>query len=246
MKRSIAYLALFLVGTLSCKKDSKNPGTDEIAVSPNDFLSSSAYKKLTIQIQFVSGFQPDANSISHLKTFLEQRLNKPYGIEFVYKSMPSPGKSAITLNDVSSLERSNRLVHHDGSDITAYICFIDGDYSQNSGSSKVLGIAYGPSSMVIFEKTIRDLSGGVLQPSVMTVETAVSEHEFGHILGLVNNGTALTINHQDVPHGKHCNNTNCLMYYASENSDLIANLTGNNIPTLDANCLNDLKGNGGK
>jgi hypothetical protein len=234
------------VGTFSCKKDSKNPGNDEITVNPNDFLSSSNFKKLTIQIQFVNGLQPDANSVSHLKTFLEQKLNKPNGIDFVYRSMPSPGKSTVALNDVASYENLNRIIHHNGSEITAYICFIDGDYAENNGNSKVLGIAYGPSSMVIFEKTIRDLSGGLLQPSVMTVETAVSEHEFGHILGLVNNGTALTINHQDVPHGKHCNNTNCLMYYASENSDLIANLTGNNIPVLDANCLNDLKGNGGK
>ncbi len=88
--------------------------------------------------------------------------------------------------------------------------------------------------------------GGLAQPSRAAAETAVINHEFGHLLGLVNNGTPMIGDHQDEPHGKHCDNSKCLMYYAAETSDLLANLLTGAVPGLCVNCENDLKGNGGK
>ena len=38
----------------------------------------------------------------------------------------------------------------------------------------------------------------------------------------------------------------CLMYYATETSDIFGLLVTGNIPTLDAQCLADLHANGGK
>lgn len=231
-----------------CKKDNStapnSPGL--ISVNAKDYLSANNYDKLIIQIQYVNGLQPSAGAVEDLKTFLSQRLNKPGGVEVTYSNINSPGKSVYTINDIRAIESINRGVKHEGRSITAYILFLDGEYSQNTSNLKTLGIAYGSSSMVIFEKTIRDLSGGLGQPSVSSVETTVCEHEFGHVLGLVNNGTDMTTGHQDEPHGKHCNNTNCLMYYTAETSDMLSNLLGNNVPVLDANCINDLKANGGK
>ncbi len=232
----------------SCKKDSttapNSPGLT--SVSAKGYLSAANYDKLIIQIQYVNGLQPSAGAVDDLKTFLNQRLNKPGGVEVTYSNINSPGRSMYTIEDIRSIESINRTVKHEGRTITAYILFLDGEYSQNNGNLKTLGIAYGSSSMVIFENTIRSLSGGLGQPSVSSVEATVCEHEFGHVLGLVNNGTGMTAAHQDEPHGKHCNNTSCLMYYTAETSDMINNLLGNNVPVLDANCINDLKANGGK
>jgi hypothetical protein len=53
-------------------------------------------------------------------------------------------------------------------------------------------------------------------------------------------------NHQDEANGRHCTNSNCLMYYEAETSDLVANLLGNTVPALDNHCLEDLRANGGK
>lgn len=247
---STGAFVLLLSGCLffSCKKSSTNsPNAPALlTVSANDYLSATNYDKLIIQIQYVNGLQPSAGAVQDLKTFLSQRLNKPNGVEVTYSNINSPGKSVYTIDDIRSIESINRTVKHEGRTITAYILFLDGAYSQNNGNLKTLGIAYGGSSMVIFEKTIRDLSGGLGQPSESSVEVTVCEHEFGHVLGLVNNGTGMTTAHQDEPHGKHCSNTSCLMYYATETSDMISNLLGNNVPVLDANCINDLKANGGK
>ena len=43
-----------------------------------------------------------------------------------------------------------------------------------------------------------------------------------------------------------CNNTNCLMYYTSETSDILGFLITGNIPSFDGNCRADLTANGGK
>ena len=72
------------------------------------------------------------------------------------------------------------------------------------------------------------------------MESTVLEHEFGHLMGLVNLGTPEKITHQDVAHGNHCTDPNCLMYWEKEFS------MAGFVPKLDSNCLNDLRGNGGK
>lgn len=77
------------------------------------------------------------------------------------------------------------------------------------------------------------------------VEQSVMKHEVGHILGLVNLGAPMQTNHQDAEHGKHCINENCLMYWATETGNFISNLTGSSPPQLDANCIADLRANGG-
>lgn len=230
----------------SCKKDNSTAPNSPLGITANDFLSSKKYNKLQIEIQFVYGYKPTPTAIENIKTFLQERINKQGGIEIIYTTIEPSSKTVYTIDDVREIEKVNRTIKNNETTLTAYILFLDGDYSQNSESLKTLGVAYGSSSMVIFEKTMRDLSGGLGQPSITSVETTVTEHELCHILGLVNNGTALTSPHQDGGHGKHCVNSNCLMYYATETSDILNNLLGNNIPSLDQNCINDLKANGGK
>ena len=151
------------------------------------------------------------------------------------------------LSQIQDIENANRKMVTSGSTITAYILYVDKEYSGTASSQgKVLGINYQTSSIVMFENTIAQFSGGLTQPSRSLLETTVVEHEFGHVLGLVNNGTAMLNSHQDVANGKHCNNTSCLMYYSVETSDVVKNLLGSSPPDLDANCQTDLRDNGGK
>ncbi|MGZ3883562.1 MAG: peptidase [Bacteroidia bacterium] len=237
---------ILLLGLGSCKKDKTIPSSNvDNNVMPADFLSGSNYSKLVVEIQSMPGMQPAAATMDNLKAFLEQRLNKPGGVQIVQSSVP-PSKSVYSIFDIEAIESANRTQHTQAGTLTAYILFVNGSYNLNSGNSKVLGVTYKPSSMVIFDQTIKEYSGGLTQPSVETLESSVSEHEFGHILGLVNNGSAMQTAHQDTPHGKHCTNTNCLMYWSAETSDVVGNVLGNNIPVLDANCISDLQANGGK
>ncbi|HEY9116389.1 MAG TPA: peptidase, partial [Roseivirga sp.] len=114
-------------------------------------------------------------------------------------------------------------------------------------NSNVLGVSHRNTSMVIFQKRIEELSGGVGQVSTSLLTSSVMGHEFAHILGLVNIGSPMQNAHQDDANGAHCDNQDCLMYFAVENSSGLSDLLGmSSPPPLDANCLADLSANGGK
>lgn len=241
MKTCKTLLPILLCFILSCKKE----GYFNDRVSPHDFLSNSPYQTLEVEVQFAGGFEPTSATISNLKTFLESRLNKSGGINIVQTTIPAPGQATYTLDNIRRIEKDHRTRHTEKGVLTAYVLLLDGEYAGNSGNSKVLGITYENSSIVLFEKTIRDYSGGIGEPSRSTLETTVCTHEFGHILGLVNYGTDMQTDHQDHTNGYHCNNQNCLMYYTAETTDILANILGGP-PSLDAQCINDLRGNGGR
>jgi hypothetical protein len=249
LTRYLSYGLFFSLAVLaSCSKDDENPSVATInsSIKPNDYLSEQKYTSLNIEIKYVTGYSPTATSLDNLKSFLQARLHKSAGITFTQSSVSSPGKATLTVTDIQNLEKTNRTLTVKDKVLVAYLYFSDAEYSENTDTTKVLGAAYGTSAIIIFEKSVKSLSGGLNRPSAATLESIVLEHEFGHIMGLVNNGTNMQSAHQDIAHGKHCINTNCLMNYKTESSHMIGNLPGGTIPELDANCLADLEANGGK
>ena len=188
------------------------------------------------------GFQPDAAAVNNLVNFINSLTNKPGGVTVVQTQIAASGKAVLSLNDIATIEKNNRTVYTSGSQLGVYFLYTDGNYSE----AGVLGLAYRNTSMSILGKTIHDNSGGVTQASRTKLESTVLEHEFAHILGLVDIGSSMQTNHKDAAHGNHCNNSSCLMYYASETTDILGILITGNIPVLDANCKADLSANGGK
>jgi hypothetical protein len=246
--KQILLIALTII-LLDCgcsKSDNKTGGSYShdraTGASANDLLSSARYISLKIEIQYMPGFEPDVAAINHLSGFLSSRLNKPGGIEVIQKQIPAAAGTVLSAQDVRNIEKQNRTVYTSGNQLAVYFLFTNGKYS----TDKVLGIAYQNTSMCLFGKTVHENSGGVGQASRSKLEATVMEHEFAHILGLVNTGTSMQTAHQDAAHGAHCNNENCLMYYAAETTDILGFLVTGNIPSLDASCINDLNANGGK
>lgn len=240
LKHLFIFAFAFSVVTIdSCRKDQLS---GPFAITPHDFLVSGKYDRLELEIVYVDGYRPEQATVDHLQNFLSDRINKTGGISVIYKSIASPNKGSYTLDDIKKIEKKERENYSRGNRISAFIFFADGHYSDPN----ILGSAYGSTSMVIFERTLQENSGGIGQPSRFVLEATACEHEFGHILGLVDNGTKMVTAHMDGSHDKHCSNQNCLMYYAVETTDILANLSPNNVPTLDENCINDLRANGGK
>ena len=247
---SLALFSLFISG---CSDDDENEANNNpsnnlnVGVSANDFLSSDAYDELIIEIQYATGYEPPATAVSNLKSFLQQHLNKPAGIRVVSNEIDAPGQAQYSASDIRAIEDNNRTQFSNGKTMAAYFFFADGGYSEDTDNAKVLGIAYRNTSMALFQKTIKDNSGGLGQPSTSLLTSSVMNHEFGHILGLVNNGTPLESQHQDTAHGHHCDVEDCLMYWTAETGAGIADLLGMSAPPeLDAQCIADLKANGGK
>lgn len=243
-------LTVLYIGLLffSCKKDGGNSsgfppinsGNDKAnGASATDFLKADNFKTLVIEIQYMPGMKLNDAAINNAVYFLKTYLNKPNGIKVYQKQIAASGKAKLSVDDAAAIEKANRNMFNNKDTLKTYILVLDADCSQTG----VLGIAYRNTSLCIFEKTIRDNSGGIGQAGRVKVESGVLEHEFGHLLGLVNNGTSMVASHE--ANSKHCNNKNCLMYYEIETTGLISFLD-NAVPQLDANCMNDLKNNGAK
>ena len=80
------------------------------------------------------------------------------------------------------------------------------------------------------------------------MESRVYQHEFCHIMGLVNLGTALPSSHEDAANNGHCDVSGCLMSSQLEAFNPIGRLSvvGCSVATLDAQCTVDLQANGSK
>jgi hypothetical protein len=252
MQRSYLYLIGITLLALSCsKKDSgyvNNPGISSslhnrsVGASSNELLAANKYTSLKIEVQYMTGFAPDAPALAHLQSILASLVNKPAGITIVTKEIPASTNTSLSLNQVIDIEKNNRTVFTNGTELGVYVLYTNGAYSDPI----VLGIAYNNTSVDFFVKKIRDNSGAIGQASRTKLVATVAEHEMGHLLGLVDLGSNMQVAHKDAAHGSHCSNTNCLMYYASETTDILGFLITGNIPSFDANCKADLTATGGK
>jgi hypothetical protein len=252
-KRSLSFLIILLPVIFffqGCSKSDSGTGLaaintnndKKVGSSGRDLLSSQTFTTLNIEIQYMAGFAPDAASLNNLTSFLNTLINKPGGIAITQKEIPEGKQPSYTIDDIATIEQKERTAYNSGNQLAVYVLITDAQYSDPS----VLGVAYRNTSLCLIGKTIFDNSGNFGQSSRTKLETTVSEHEFGHLLGLVNTGTPMVTNHEDDAHGHHCNVKSCLMYYATETSDIFGFLVTENIPALDSDCLADLHANGGK
>jgi hypothetical protein len=250
--KPVLKLILAAILLSGCSKSStsyvNNPNAPDylhnrpVGASANEILASSKYTSLKIEIQYMTGFAPDPAAINHLQTVLAGLINKPGGVSVVTKEIPASSNTTLSVNDVLNVEHNNRTAFTGSTEIALYVLYTNGNYTE----SNVLGIAYKNKSVNLYVKKIHDNSGGLGQASRTKLEATVLEHEIGHLLGLVDLGSGMQTAHKDGAHGNHCNNSSCLMYYASETSDILGFLITGNIPVLDANCKADLHANGGQ
>lgn len=202
------------------------------------FITQSEYDQLVVEIHYMPGAEPDENSIENLRDFIILHLEKSSITILDPKEIPSGEQDSYTASEVRDLEEQYRENYTEGSTLASYAIFLDGEYD----TENVLGIAYYNTSTAYFGETVNRISGGLGQPSRIAIESTVFKHEFGHLLGLVNNGTdARDEEHHDSENGAHCTVQECLMYYSVNTTDFFANLFGGTIPELDEFCIADVE-----
>ncbi|MCJ7465194.1 MAG: hypothetical protein MUO53_00700 [Maribacter sp.] len=281
-KHFIAAITLVLALLIGCSKDNVPPidrsanlmGTGE---SAHDILANDPFDKIQIQIAYVTGFRPTNESMANFQAYLQQHTFKT-SIELVYLQLASPNKDSLSLQEIADLEKEHRTVYNSGSTLGVYIYFADAPAADDDDVQGLvtLGAVFRNTSMVIHEVTVRKLAGKSTSISVADVETATLNHEFGHLSGLVNLGTAMVNQHEDPNSVNHCDIAGCLMrselqFSGATGKNLAAK--GNNglhsacslqgedvlnllqtqaskglvvVPDLDSECVLDLQANGGR
>lgn len=218
-----------------------------VGVSAKDFLSAAKYKVINIDIVNVQKHELPQEVIDDVVNFIKKYCNKPSGVNVYTREVFMQGGNLGENNLIAIEEDFRTKFEQEGKNnaddtVSIFIYVSEANYFKEN----VLGIAYRNTSIALFDGPISKVSGGLGQPSREDVLKTVLRHEIGHLLGLVNIGTAMQAAHEDQGHKGHCDNTECLMYYTVQTTDFVANLLGGNVPDLDANCQADLRANGGK
>lgn len=243
----IRHLMLVAVVLLfsQCKKDdvaaTNSLNKLSIGKSAHDLLSAEKYSTLQIEILYMPGAEPDAGAITNVTVFLNELLNKPGGIVISTKAIPASGKSALSLSEIKDFENKYRTVYTSGNTIGTCLLYLDAAYTEQN----TLGLAYLNTSMALFGPTMVSNSGGINQPTRTKLESIILNHEFGHNLGLVDLGSPMQIDHK-ASGSRHCTVTSCLMYFSTNVNQMGGILLTGPLPSLDTNCKNDLRANGGK
>lgn len=252
----IAYILFSFLFIISCKKDDDNEVVADfkaenrlsLGVSAEDLLSNDTYSKLTVELVYFGLYRPTDLTIANFRNFLNDRLNKPGGISIIETTIPEAQGSPFTTAELIAIEDDKRTVYTNGDTISVYVFFANGVSINDTNTTVTLGTAYLNTSIVIYEKTLKNLVIGNPQIILSDLETTVLKHEFGHILGLVNLlDDDIHTNHMDTGHPKHCVVEDCLMYFESNTrSQIIQRFAGRSaLAELDPLCIADLQAKGG-
>jgi len=259
--RKVSIIPLLFLLFIGCKGDSEEDSVADfkaenrkaLGTSAADLLSNDIYSGLTVELVYSEAFRPAQETIDNFTTFLSQRINKPNGINFVETMIPAPQGFPFTTGEIRDIEDERRTRYTEGDNIAVFIFFSNGNSDNDTDTSVTLGTAYQNTSIVIYEKTVREIAS---QQNIDTslLESTTLHHEFGHLFGLVNiQDDDIHTNHEDNSQTKHCIVENCLMYFETRNTNkaeinryMKANKTAA-IPQFDtALCLEDLSVKGGK
>jgi hypothetical protein len=247
---SLLAIALLLATTASsCDSGGGGGGAPTVILTGSqgkEYLAALPFPGLHVEIDHVTGKAPHANAQALLGTRLNERCDKPSGVSILIdENNLTPGGSGKkwTLSEIRQLELQHRGAFDGGATKTLYILYVDGGFEADTGNSRVLGVAYSPSSFCVFKDNIIAAAGVVR--FVDEIEKPVLVHEAGHILGLVNNGIPMVAPHEDPDSRAHDASNACVMSSTIE-SNLAALISGSIPDDFDAACKADMAAAGGK
>ncbi len=199
-----------------------------------EFLGSS-YEKIIIEVDYDSNTKPDDAALSLLRQRLTDAGVCGKDIEIKISDKLTDSKASYSIQEIRAIQdkyrsHHNQFVHFGDGAFYAYVLYLDGEYADNKN---VIGLAYSADSFVIFQSNIKkNVNQFGIPPTAQDVEKSVLIHEFGHLLGLVSRGQdSLYKYKEDARHEHHCENSQCVMYYAVDTTDVIGAFLNKGTPT---------------
>lgn len=238
------FLFIFLIIVLACNKSERESfsHTNKIGSSAKDFILDQRYTSLHIEIDYVIGHAPSQESITALKSFLVQTLNKPEGIIIDLDDEISPLTTTYTPSNLLFLEEQNRDIFTEGRTIAAYFIILNGKL----GDSKAGGSNYYNTSAVLFPEQLKFVSDTLENATLNDLVSVSFIHEFGHMIGLVDLGTPMVQDHSYFNVPGHCSIESCILWPVINENTVNSYLENPDTFGLGEFCLQDLRAIGGK
>jgi len=199
--------------------------------------------ELAVEIDWITGCVPSVQTQQGIRAFLERYAKPPRGVRLVLDEeigelapgVPIPETRMLSDVQIHELARRHRNLVLQGEAQSIYLLFIPHRASDGSGQGE-RGEAFVEESFAVVA-TDQVRGQGFLAINGNEVERFVTQHELGHLLGLVSN--------ESHEHAAHCTNPACIMYSQPDLRAVLANwwrAFSGGLPTeLDADCERDLE-----
>jgi len=219
------------------------------------YIRGDTYPALAMEVDYVTNFGPRTGVASELEDELPELLDKPDGVEVrLDEELAQRGSNHTwTFEELDALADETTDMQVDDETAKIHVMFVDGEYESEDDDATILGLAWRHRHIAIFKETLeesceqRGLPGPFGRRICARAEKTVWTHEVGHVIGLVDNGLEMVDDHRDAEHGKHCNNDECVMYWAQRTGDIFGRLRdrferGNESALgFDDNCRQDIE-----
>ena len=183
------------------------------------YLRPSESARIVLEVRSQRGAEPLEGTLSHLRSVL--RSNSGKDVALSVGSVDGGGRAWTADQIRAEADRSGLRQSRDGA--VMRILFLRGSYAE---SETVLGLAVRSDVAAIFSDKVDEAAGLVGDPA--RIEDAVTVHEAGHLLGLVD--LFLDTGRADPDHPGHSPNRGSVMYYAVE-STLVGSILDGGPPT---------------
>jgi hypothetical protein len=230
--RSLAprWLTPFLIGlcllTAACGDDeSDNTDSANSQPAPSE-LFSDAIERVVVEVDYAAGAAPYTGNLAGFgetwglfgsnaaALFADKQLVVPTTLADM-QALDDVNGASFDRQALRAIASRHRNEQSGNGSASYYVLFVDGFWDDGEQVKDwVLGVSLQNDGLIaMFKPVIEDL-GSVPGPHVeKIVEQATLIHEFGHAIGLVNNGLAMVSDHQDDDNGVHCSNSDCVMYF---------------------------------
>lgn len=176
--------------------------------------------RVVLEVRAQAGAAPRQATIDHVVQVLGAVSGKTVAVDGV--DAIGGGAQDWTQQGVISAAASAAQIESGRSQVVLRLLFLRGSYG---GDRSVLGVAVAGDVAAVFSDRVDSAAGVLVDPAV--VEDAVTMHEVGHLLALVD--LILGTGRGDPDHPGHSRNKRSVMYWQVE-SDLISQLIDGGIP----------------
>lgn len=240
-----------ILGAASCGSGGVNGQSDPIA-----HMYSHSTTKVVLEIDYQQNAPPATGMLLGMdiwnlfytnatQLFSKQKTFTVPSTLSQMESLSGITGTSFTAQQILDIANKHRNLSDTADTSTFYFLYLNGYFNDGmTVRQDVLGVSIGKTSVIAMFRPVIDSSSGNATTRKY-VEQSTLIHEFGHAVGLVNNGISMASPHQDTANGAHDLNQHCVMYYANEGALAASQFVNQYITTgneflFDSNCQADV------